>query len=489
MGEEIFVTGGSGFVGAAIVRALVAAGHRVRALARSDASAAALSALGAVPVRGDLLDAASLRAGVEGATVVVHAAASLTSAVRYADHERINVEGTWQVLSAAKQASVRRFIHVSAASIVIDGDHPTDGDESLPVRFHRSMPYSATKGLAEQLVLAESGPSMLTLALRPPLVWGEGAPSIDRIGEAFREGRFVWIGGGQFPYSVCHVDNLASAVVQSVERGRGGEAYFVTDDETSTMKAFFTALMEAAGHPSKARAVPYWFAAVLGRIVGLVFSVLRPRQTPPLTLENVRLIGHTLRVSNARARRELGYVPRVRRADGLARMRSARGEPMNEAPAGGLSRGASARALAILLLVLSALGATSRVRAAGPDADPSGLWQLVDDKTGQPNGVVRLTVEDGTLRGRIERLRPGTQATDKCTKCPPPQKDRPFLGLMIAWGLKPDGDSWGGGTILDPDSGDTYRCIMKLHDRNTLEVRGYIGISLFGRTQRWTRTQ
>ena len=88
---------------------------------------------------------------------------------------------------------------------------------------------------------------------------------------------------------------------------------------------------------------------------------------------------------------------------------------------------------------------------------------------------------------RIERLRPGATPVDKCTKCPPPQTNKPFLGLMVAWGLKPDGASWSGGTILDPDSGDTYRCTMKVVDGNTLAVRGYVGISLFGRTQQWKR--
>jgi nucleoside-diphosphate-sugar epimerase len=324
MGEQIFVTGGTGFVGAAVVRALVAAGHRVRALTRSEAGHQALSALGAEPVRGDLLDAASLDVGAHGAAVVVHAAASLTSGVRYADHERTNVEGTRLLLAAAKRAGARRFIYVSAASIVVDADRPTEGDESLPVKFHRSMPYSATKGIAERLVLDANGPAMVTLALRPPFIWGERAPSIELIGDAFRRGRFVWIGGGAFPYSVCHVDNLASAVVRSVEQGSGGKPYFVTDDETSSMKSFFTAVMDAAGHPVKAAAVPYWFAALLGRFIGFVFSVFRPDKVPPLTLENVRLMGHTLRVSSARARHELRYAPPVSRADGLERMKGAR---------------------------------------------------------------------------------------------------------------------------------------------------------------------
>jgi nucleoside-diphosphate-sugar epimerase len=326
MGEQIFLTGGSGFVGAAFVKPLIAAGHRVRALARSEASAKALLAHGAEPVLGDLLDAGSLDTGARGATVVIHGAASLTStsAVRFADHERTNVEGTRLLLAAAKRGGAKRFIYISAASIVIDAAHSTEGDELLPVQFDRSMPYSATKGVAERLVLDANQSSMVTLALRPSFVWGEGAPLIDEIGKAFRQGNFVWIGGGDFPYSVCHVDNLVSAVVRSIDHGVGGHPYFIIDDETSTMKSFITALMQAAGYPAKASVVPYWLAALLARVSALFLSVFRPGKRPPLRLEDVKIMGHMLRVSSARAKHELGYSPMVHLADGLERVRVAR---------------------------------------------------------------------------------------------------------------------------------------------------------------------
>lgn len=485
MADVVFVTGGSGFVGAAIIRAMVAAGHRVRALARSEESARAVSSLGAEPVRGDLDDERSLAAGMRGSTVVVHAAASLTSGVRYLDHERTNVGGTRRALTSARQAKIRRFIYVSAASIVINPGRPTHGDESLPVVHDRSMPYSATKGLAERIVLDANDSEMSTIALRPPFIWGEGAPSIGHVAHAFHEGRFMWIGGGDYAYSVCHVDNLASAVARAVDNGQGGKAYFVTDDDLTSMRQFFTDVVEATGQPAKARAVPYWFGALLARMMGVVFALFRPGTQPPLTLETVRLIGQRLELSNALAKRELGYVPKVSREVGVARMRATLASKM-------FRHGATRASVAVQTLIVLALAAaalTTTVRAfAAPPSDPTGLWQLYDDKTGKPNGVVRLYIEDGTLRGRIERLRPGNSPEDKCTKCPPPQKDKPFLGLFVAWGLKRDGESWSGGTILDPDSGDTYRCTMKIVDGNTLDVRGYVGISLFGRTQRWKRT-
>jgi nucleoside-diphosphate-sugar epimerase/uncharacterized protein (DUF2147 family) len=485
MAEVIFVTGGSGFVGAAIIRALVSVGHQVRALARSDASARTVASLGAEPVRGDLEDSKSLVDGMRGASVVVHAAASLTSGIRYRDHERTNVDGTRRVLTSARQAKARRFIYISAASTIINPDRPTHGDESLPVRHHRSMPYSATKGLAERLVLAANGPTMSTLALRPPFLWGPGAPAIDHIAHAFSEGRFVWIGGGEFAYSVCHVDNLASAVVRAVDHGGGGKAYFVTDDEVTSMRRFFTDVVEATGQPAKARAVPYWFATVLARMMGLVFAVFRPGKQPPLTLENARLIGQRLELSNELAKRELGYAPLVSREIGVSRMRAA---AENGRVARNSSPRASAAAQIVVALLLAATASATTVQAfATAPTDPTGLWQLYDDKTGKPNGVVRLSLENGTLQGRIERLRPGATPADRCTKCPAPQKDKPLLGLLVAWGLKPDGNSWNEGTILDPDSGDTYRCTMKVVDEKTLDVRGYVGISLFGRTQQWKR--
>jgi uncharacterized protein (DUF2147 family) len=348
------------------------------------------------------------------------------------------------------------------------------------------MPYSATKGLAELMVLEANGVEFSTIALRPPFIWGEEAPSIRHIAHAFQEGRFMWIGGGGYAYSVCHVDNLAGAVARAVDHGQGGKAYFVTDDDVTSMRRFFTDVIEAAGQPARARTVPYWFGALLARMMGLIFALFRPGRQPPLTLETVRLIGKRLELSSTLAKSELGYTPTVSREAGLARMRAM---ALHGVVRHGSTR-ASVAARALIMLALGATALTIAVRAfAAPRTDPTGLWQLYDDETGKPNGVVRLYIEQGTLRGRIERLRAGSSPQDKCSKCPPPQKDKPFLGLFVAWGLEPDGDSWSGGTILDPDSGDTYRCKMKLVDKNTLDVRGYVGISLFGRTQQWKRTQ
>jgi uncharacterized protein (DUF2147 family) len=126
-------------------------------------------------------------------------------------------------------------------------------------------------------------------------------------------------------------------------------------------------------------------------------------------------------------------------------------------------------------------------KADPPPSVEVGLWQTYSDKTGQPNGTVRIYLQDGKLGGVVESLRPGAPADTKCTKCPGTLKDKPILGIVVMWGMRKDGDSWSGGSILDPESGDIYRCTVKYEAPDKLNVRGFIGIPLFGRTQTWKR--
>ncbi len=118
-----------------------------------------------------------------------------------------------------------------------------------------------------------------------------------------------------------------------------------------------------------------------------------------------------------------------------------------------------------------------------------GYWTTISDVDNMPRSVVELYKRKGNIEGRIIKLyaRPGDH--DYCINCPEPMKNQPIKGLRIIWGLKPDGDlSWSGGKVLDPKKGKIYKCKMALNKSDKkLYVRGYIGISLFGRTQIWIR--
>ena len=141
--------------------------------------------------------------------------------------------------------------------------------------------------------------------------------------------------------------------------------------------------------------------------------------------------------------------------------------------------------LAILMMMLagSALADTS---------SPAGVWKSIDDKTKKERSIIRITEVNGEFKGVVEKIfdRPGDDPAHLCKECKGERKDKPIIGMTILWGLKKDGDIWAGGEILDPDNGKTYRCKMTLsEDGKSLNVRGFIGISLIGRSQIWWREQ
>lgn len=145
-----------------------------------------------------------------------------------------------------------------------------------------------------------------------------------------------------------------------------------------------------------------------------------------------------------------------------------------------------------LVLITACLVPSIASYASAESTTPIGLWETVSDVTGEATGTVRISLEDGGLVGRIEELirKPGEDPDPVCTKCPGEKKDQPVQGMTILWGLQKDDEEWNGGYILDPDDGRTYRSELHVTDDNgKLEVRGYIGFSLFGRTQVWNRRE
>lgn len=134
----------------------------------------------------------------------------------------------------------------------------------------------------------------------------------------------------------------------------------------------------------------------------------------------------------------------------------------------------------------------SAVTAMAQADSPVGTWQTIDDHTGQPKALVQITQDsNGALDGKvIKGLNPNDHPDRRCTACTDARKDQLILGMTIINDLKKDGDTWDGGEILDPENGKIYKCKMHLEDGGQkLVVRGYIGISLLGRSQTWIRQQ
>ncbi|XLZ67787.1 DUF2147 domain-containing protein [Massilia sp. SR12] len=141
-------------------------------------------------------------------------------------------------------------------------------------------------------------------------------------------------------------------------------------------------------------------------------------------------------------------------------------------------------------LVAAALMAAAPAFAQDPS--PVGLWKNIDDVSGKPKALIRITEENGVVQGKIEKLfRPaGDDQNPVCDKCTDARKNQPIIGMVFMSGLKKDGNEYNGGEILDPDNGKVYKSKLKLADGGKkLEVRGYIGVPLLGRSQTWLRQE
>ena len=141
---------------------------------------------------------------------------------------------------------------------------------------------------------------------------------------------------------------------------------------------------------------------------------------------------------------------------------------------------------------LTALLSIAPLASAFAADTPVGLWKNIDDETGKPKALIRITENDGAFQGQIEKLyrEPNEDQNPKCDKCEGARKDQPIVGMVILSGLKKDGDEFNGGEILDPKNGKVYKAKMHLTDAGKkLNVRGYIGMPMLGRSQVWVRQE
>ncbi len=307
---RIFVTGGSGFVGGHVIEHFARQGHDVRAMARSDASARAVEAFGARAVRCSLDDVGPEHLG--GVDAVVHAAAFVEEWGTREEFYAANVAGTERMLAAARQAGVKRFLHVGTEAALFDGRDLVNVDE------HRSYParqrylYSETKAEAEKRVLAANDAAMTAISLRPRFIWGpRDATLLPAILEMAKLGRFAWIDRGEHLSSTCHVANLVHAIELALTRGRGGQSYFVADDGARTYRDMLTRLARTANVELPKKSVPGWLARGLAALVEWAWRLFRLPGRPPMTRFAIAMMASTVTVSTEKAKRELGYEPIV----------------------------------------------------------------------------------------------------------------------------------------------------------------------------------
>ncbi|MEU5994966.1 NAD-dependent epimerase/dehydratase family protein [Spirillospora sp. NPDC047418] len=244
---QTFVTGGSGFIGQVLVRRLLNEGHSVRVLVRTEASAAKVAALGAEPVRGELTDPATWRDDVTGSDVLFHLAAETDITADRERHELVSVRGTQAAVDAARYAQVPRFVHCGSEAALLAGEPLVDVDETAPLRPDSEAAYCAVKAVAEKIVLDANAPGFATVSIRPRFVWGPGSLLVEGLVAAAEAGQFAWIGGGRHTTDVTFVENAVEGLLLGWQRGRPGQAYFVTDRHRVVLREFLETQFEIYG--------------------------------------------------------------------------------------------------------------------------------------------------------------------------------------------------------------------------------------------------
>src|SRR5215217_1308905 len=314
-----FVTGGSGFIGGALIERLRAEGWEVRALARSQAAEQKVRERGAVPVPGDLENEEMMREGATGADVAFHAAAKVEDWGDPDEFERLNLRGTGNVIAACREAGVRRLVHVGTEAALMAGQPLVGVDENAPLRPDSPALYPSSKAKAEQLVRDADG--IETVVVRPRFVWGRGDTSLlPAIVEMVRSGRFRWIGGGGQLSATTHIDNTVEGLWLAGTKAPAGSVYFVTDGEPAVFREFLTELLATQGVTVPDKSVPAGVARVAAAASERIWRLLKRPGSPPLTRFAVWVSSQECTIDISRAERELGYRPVKSREDGLAQL-------------------------------------------------------------------------------------------------------------------------------------------------------------------------
>lgn len=320
---KIFVTGASGFVGGAFVRAMKDR-HEIVAMSRSEKSDAAIRALGANPVRCELGKVAPEH--LRGVDAIVHCAAYVEEWGPWSAYWQANVIGTQQLLATAKKAGVKRFVHVGTEAALFHGQDMIDVDEAAPLSLNSPFPYSRSKAHAEKAVRAANDPGhgFETIVIRPRFVWGPGDVTLAPvIREMAAQGKFAWIDGGRAKTSTTYIGNLVHALECGLTKGRAGEAYFVLDGQPVEFRDFVTRMMKAAGVTLPGKSVPGFVVRGLAAVSEPLWRLFRVKSKPPMTRFTAAIMSRHCVLKDDKARRELSYQPPFTVEAGLAEMAKA----------------------------------------------------------------------------------------------------------------------------------------------------------------------
>ena len=323
----MFVTGGGGFLGRAIVRQLCAQGHEVVTFSRGNYPA--LDQLGVTHFQGDLSEYSVLKQAMMGCEAVFHVAAKTGIWGKYEDFYLANVTGTENVLQACRELGIRNLVFTSSPSVVYDGKDSEGHNESLPYPQKYNAYYPQTKAIAEKLVMAANDASLKTVSLRPHLIWGpEDRHFIPRLFEKSKTGKLRILGNSPNRVDCIYVDNAAKAHLQAFAQllldpaPVEGKTYFISQGAPIPIAELINQLLATGDFPPVTKHLPPGIARFAGRFLEMAYRIFGISAEPAITLFLAQQLSTAHWYDISAARRDFGYEVEVSLEQGMKRLRA-----------------------------------------------------------------------------------------------------------------------------------------------------------------------
>lgn len=320
-GNNILVTGASGFLGGRIVEILCQNHCHVRALVRKTSNLKRLQPLPVELAVGELSQIDSLKKAVQGRDVVVHCAGKVTDWGSRDEFFKVNVQGTKNLLDAGFAAGVKRAVMISSLTVLGIPRREVVLDESSPFDRRPRGYYNESKIEAEKVAREYRDKGLPTVIVRPAGIWGPGDPVFyPRLEALARRGWLCRIGSGNNVLGMSYVDNVAEAVASAIEADNPGPLYHIVDNEAATSATLMARVAALAGWQMRSFGMPYWVLLGAASFLEYGHRLMRTSSPPPLTRYGLRLFACNGRYASDKAKRELGYAGRVGFEEGLRRL-------------------------------------------------------------------------------------------------------------------------------------------------------------------------
>lgn len=323
-GQTALVTGGSGFVGRAVVKRLIELGLKVRVLCRKHYPD--LEKQGCEIFQGEISDPKLVFNAVKDCELVFHTAAKAGIEEPYSEYERINYNGTVEIVKACLEHNVKRLIYTSSPSVVFSHGDIEGADESLKYPDNHEAYYPKTKCMAEKHVLENNSDKLATVALRPHLIWGPGDNHLGpRLVAKAKAGKLKFVGDGKNLIDTVYIDNAADAHILAAERlyinsPIGGKAYFITNDDPRPISEIVNMILKAAKIDPVEATVNPKVAWMVGFVCEYAYKYLPLKGEPPITrwVAGELATAHWFNIDAAK--KDLDYIPKVSIEDGMKKL-------------------------------------------------------------------------------------------------------------------------------------------------------------------------